>query len=759
MNKALSQSIIQARPIEEITSNIEDENDIFNTLEYPGLGVCSAVHVAVMTQNIELIQYIRNTSKSNYEHTVQTISSKTLQNPVHVAMELFSIQCQSDAINQLCNIILDEEYYISTSTINSIDAYGLSPLHTAIISNSPVTVIQKLISRGSNMLQAASFNQNVFHLCAYHSRADLFDYFLQQNRPEIWRLLNSSDTQFKQNPLHISASLGDLKLCQLIINKSQQFQNFDYTQQLLTSKNIEKLTPHLVARYESQQDCYLYLRSLLDEHLLEKIEHEELEQETKNEEWVRVDQSQVDKPYYQSIMDMIKNTNNITNNETNNSYKFNTLFSKWWFPSEPTPSEKTSPPSPPIHNTIDKNINSTAHDLERMCIFDHIKSQGYPIEKHETMTGDGFVLQMFRIPHGTTPPPVNSKETRPVVFLQHGVCNSGATWVVTGTKQGLAFLLAAAGFDVWLGNNRGVQFARKHIKHSESSGDFWAWSWQEMARYDFVSQINYVLDHTKSKQLSYVGHSQGTTQAFAAMCMFPFMQKKINLFVALAPVTRLSNQSSQLLKTLAALKSETILKTLGLGEIGSTLISRNFLPHAFRLLPQMKFDIWSICMDCDIDREALKILTAHEPSPTSVVNMAHWSQLVRSGKFEAFDYGPEKNLCMYGSVTPEEYDLTTVKVPVAIFYGDKDYLANVTDIEEFLVKKLPNVIHLEKVINFKHNDFVWGRTACDKVFLHMINLLGEYNKTKVDQEKVYKVEQQVQEQIKQDPNTSTTVIQ
>lgn len=266
-----------------------------------------------------------------------------------------------------------------------------------------------------------------------------------------------------------------------------------------------------------------------------------------------------------------------------------------------------------------------------------------------------------------------------------------------------------------------------------------------MARHDFITQINYVLDKTQVPQLTYIGHSQGTTQAFAALCMFPFMQRKINLFVALAPVARLSHQSSQLLKALAMMKSEAILSTLGLGEIGSTLFSRNLLPHATKLANKA-FDIWSICMDCDIDHQALSVLTMHEPSPTSVFNMAHWSQLVRSGKFEAFDYGPEQNLVMYGTTTPEEYDITKINVPVALFYGEKDYLANPTDVEEFLLKNLPNVVFCEKIAAFKHNDFVWGKYACDKVFLHVISLLEKYNPAKhverVKEDIIEKVDEQ-----------------
>jgi lysosomal acid lipase/cholesteryl ester hydrolase len=37
--------------------------------------------------------------------------------------------------------------------------------------------------------------------------------------------------------------------------------------------------------------------------------------------------------------------------------------------------------------------------------------------------------------------------------------------------------------------------------------------------------------------LTYIGFSQGTAQAFAALSIHPLLNNKVNLFVALAPAT------------------------------------------------------------------------------------------------------------------------------------------------------------------------------------------------------------------------------
>ena len=56
---------------------------------------------------------------------------------------------------------------------------------------------------------------------------------------------------------------------------------------------------------------------------------------------------------------------------------------------------------------------------------------------------------------------------------------------------------------------------------------FWDFSWDEMAKYDFPANINYVLGWTGRPTLTYVGHSQGTIQAFAALSNNATVAKKV----------------------------------------------------------------------------------------------------------------------------------------------------------------------------------------------------------------------------------------
>jgi lysosomal acid lipase/cholesteryl ester hydrolase len=100
-----------------------------------------------------------------------------------------------------------------------------------------------------------------------------------------------------------------------------------------------------------------------------------------------------------------------------------------------------------------------------------VNENGYSFETHEVKTEDGYKLNLFRIP---------GKKGAPVVFLQHGITDSADCWIMNKEKSP-AFSLASAGYDVWLGNNRGTKYSMGHYwLDPKKDKEYWEFSYTEL---------------------------------------------------------------------------------------------------------------------------------------------------------------------------------------------------------------------------------------------------------------------------------------
>lgn len=128
-----------------------------------------------------------------------------------------------------------------------------------------------------------------------------------------------------------------------------------------------------------------------------------------------------------------------------------------------------------------------------------------------------------------------SNYTKPAVLLIHGFLGYAGNYLING-KKSLGFFLADHGYDVWIGNVRGTRYSKKHKTLDNKSFDYWNFDWHEMAVKDIPSNIDYILELTGNKKISYVGHSQGTTIFFAFISELPEYNDKVNVMHALAPI-------------------------------------------------------------------------------------------------------------------------------------------------------------------------------------------------------------------------------
>jgi lysosomal acid lipase/cholesteryl ester hydrolase len=343
---------------------------------------------------------------------------------------------------------------------------------------------------------------------------------------------------------------------------------------------------------------------------------------------------------------------------------------------------------------------------------------------------------MFRIPHGKSKISTGGQP----VLLQHGLLDSSYTWVNNFEDESLGYILADQGFDVWFGNNRGNRYGRNHttLDPDDGTDEFWSFSWDEMASLDAPTMIHYVLDTTGYTSLSWIGHSEGTIQMFAAGTSLEsgdeFLTSamlSVDLFVALAPVAYVSNERSRLLRVLA--ESDVLNKLIARGIY-------EFFPYGpiEQIAPEIcqmedkacNFFLMTLCgPTMQINSTRIQVYVSETPAGTSSQNMMHWLQGVNTPTFQKYDYGSEEeNIRHYGVSVPPLYDLSKLALNTAIFAGSNDYLADTTDVQRILDEAPKDmIVYYDNQPDYAHLDFVWAPSARLRIYGKVVKLLSQYS--------------------------------
>ncbi|XP_004369964.1 lipase member K [Trichechus manatus latirostris] len=370
----------------------------------------------------------------------------------------------------------------------------------------------------------------------------------------------------------------------------------------------------------------------------------------------------------------------------------------------------------------------TTNPEANMNISQIISYWGYPYEKHDVVTEDGYVLGIYRIPHGKG---CSSRTApKPVVYLQHGLIASASNWICNLPNNSLAFLLADTGYDVWMGNSRGNTWSRKHLKLSPKSSEYWAFSLDEMAKYDLPATIDFIIKKTGQERLFYVGHSQGTTIAFIAFSTNPELAKRIKIFFALAPVITVKYTQSPL-KRLAILSRQVLKALFGDKIFYSHSWFNQFIATKFcnqklfhRICSNFLFTL-SGFDPSNLNVSRMDVYLSQSPAGTSVQNMLHWAQAVNSGQFQAFDWGnPNQNKMHFNQLTPPLYNVTKMEVPTAVWNGGQDLVADPKDVQN-LLPKISNLIYYKWIPHYNHVDFYLGKDAPKEIYQDLISLMEQ----------------------------------
>lgn len=107
-----------------------------------------------------------------------------------------------------------------------------------------------------------------------------------------------------------------------------------------------------------------------------------------------------------------------------------------------------------------------------------IDRAGYPLDEHFVETVDGYVLGVYRIPHGGVDTTVSRSSVagpRPVVLLQHGLLESSATWVLN--RRGVAKRVSPTLPSISFCSSPADQCAWLHVFLPSGPTNRWASCW------------------------------------------------------------------------------------------------------------------------------------------------------------------------------------------------------------------------------------------------------------------------------------------
>jgi pimeloyl-ACP methyl ester carboxylesterase len=274
-----------------------------------------------------------------------------------------------------------------------------------------------------------------------------------------------------------------------------------------------------------------------------------------------------------------------------------------------------------------------------------------------------------------------------------------------------------------------------NIYWTQTQNQFWNFSFDEMGLIDFPTQIDYVLNFTGEQKLTYIGHSEGTIQAFLGLISLPEMASKLNLYVPLAPIAYVGHVKSLLLQAMAAFDADVLFEILGVQEFYLPQAISAFLPGICGDFPIVcDFSLYALVGPTNyMNNSRLSYYTHYEPNPTSVKNMVHWTQGVKTDTFEMFDYGKKGNEKQYGSATPPQYNLKlfpSTTVPTAFFCGGDDWLGDPKDVSALLndIPPSPNTfVHMEAT--YGHLDPLIGYNAWQRIYPIILDLIAHYQPT------------------------------
>ncbi|XP_068641733.1 uncharacterized protein [Aristolochia californica] len=379
-------------------------------------------------------------------------------------------------------------------------------------------------------------------------------------------------------------------------------------------------------------------------------------------------------------------------------------------------------------------VATSRHSLNtdgRTCQ-DVITELGYPYEAIHVITSDGYVLLLERIPR---------RDSQKVVYLQHGIMDSSMGWVSNGVVGSPAFAAYDQGYDVFLGNLRGL-VSREHVDKNISSRRYWRYSMNEHGTQDVPAMLEKIHQiktaelkimqtdnddeiNDQPYKLCSICHSLGG----AVMLMYLITRQierkphRLSRLILLSPAG--FHEDATIIFTLAqnlVLLLAPILAPLMPGLYIPTRFFRMLLNklardfHNYPALGGLVQTLMSYVVGGDssnwVGAIGLPHYNMNDMPGVSFYVVHHFAQMKRSKKFIMYDYGSdEANIEAYGA--PEPLDLGQlyglIDIPVDLVAGRKDKVIPPSMIRKhYKLMKNAGVDVSYQAFEYAHLDFTFS---------------------------------------------------
>lgn len=193
-----------------------------------------------------------------------------------------------------------------------------------------------------------------------------------------------------------------------------------------------------------------------------------------------------------------------------------------------------------------------------------------------------------------------------------------------------------------------------------------------MGKYDLPAMIEKIKSKSGVRKVTYIGHSQGTTQLFVAFSeMEKFFNENLNGFIGLGPVAKINNIKSSFLKAVAEYNIINLFKFLGINEIFqspssvnkfSAIICDNLYILCNGLLKMLSDNKTNFD-----DEKRFLVFISHFPSGASRKTLKHYSLMFKNKEFMDINTGKKY-------LFEDKFE-----IPVALFVGKEDKLSTPED--------------------------------------------------------------------------------